>query len=114
MNRSSVSAVGICVLNRGRYIPRDHFCIHMQAAAARTQPAPASGILDMNVHIAALIRQSMMARRQTRIFAIELSRQNPHECRVVVGRNASTAVAARRRIPDRKAAREEGSSLVGL
>jgi len=55
----------------GRRYPRDHFCSHTQAHAANTHPRPTSGLSDMNVHTAALMRHNTMAKTPARIFAMD-------------------------------------------
>jgi len=55
----------------GHYIPRDHFCIHMQAPAAATQQSPTNGILDMNAQTAALIRHRNIAKAPMRMLAMD-------------------------------------------
>ena len=55
----------------GPYNPRDHFCSRTQRNATTTHPMPASGIWETNVHTAALIRHSTMAKMPTRMLVID-------------------------------------------
>ena len=49
--------------------PRDHFCSHTQATAATSQPILTRGLSDTNVHTAALMTHSNIAKTPTRILA---------------------------------------------
>ena len=50
--------------------PRDHFCSHTQATAARSQPILTRGLSDTNVHTAALMTHNSIAKTPTRILAM--------------------------------------------
>ncbi len=49
--------------------PRDHFCSHTQATAAKSQPTLTSGLSDTNVHTAAFTTHKNIAKTPTRILA---------------------------------------------
>jgi len=57
--------------NQVDYFPRDHFCSHTQTPAAKSQPIPMSGIPDINVHTAALIRHNITAKTPMRILVTD-------------------------------------------
>ena len=56
--------------HRGQRYPRDHFCSHTQATAAKSQPMLTSGLSDTNVQTAALMRHKNIAKTPTRMLAI--------------------------------------------